>query len=347
MNFDVKGPTGLPLRTVYVTNPAYRLAAGNSHLRFLTKKGKPARLPFMMIRQLVVSEGIPVSTGVLERCLDMDIPVTFVRRGGQLRGHLLSPNMNSPELRIRQVQYHLDPEIRLAFAKHVIHAKIQHSLLAARRYLYNHPEQRPALMPHLNVQKRELADVPRATSLEQLRGFEGTAAKAHFQVLAAMLRREFSFAGRNRRPPRDPVNAMLSYGYTLLARECAAILEACGFDSSIGFYHDISNGRASFALDCIEPLRPLAVDRLVVRLVNLGIVNQDHFTHDERNQGCYLNRDGRKIFLTEYEDWMTSMTTELTPELWAARPAIETLCESIRDAIRDQQFHQWEFPELT
>lgn len=335
------GSTGLPLRTVYVTSHDMKVSASGAHLRFCMNGSKPVRLPLLMVRQLILMEGVPVSTGVIEACLDREIPVAFVRRNGELRGQLLHGKPHDPTIRINQVRVYLDATQRLSLATRTVAAKIANSMAVVRRHNYNHPS--PELDSALLHLKRARADALGAADLHQLRGIEGHAARAYFATFAQMLRGGWPvFSGRNRQPPLDPVNAVLSFGYTLLVRECAAIIQALGLDSAIGFYHDLGYNRPALALDLVETLRAPAVDRFVLCAFNLGQLREEHFEAPDTAGAVYLNRDGRRAFLALYEDWLTSLSDELTGELWAPRPAMEELCESFRRAVRDAEIATWQ-----
>src|SRR5262249_8900564 len=130
-------------------------------------------------------------------------------------------------------------------------------------------------------------------SRESLRGIEGQAASVHFDGLARMFRRSVSFEKRTRRPPTDPVNSLLSFGYTLLYNEAISALAAVGCDPYLGFFHQPSFGRCSLALDIMEEFRPLVADRLAVNLFNLGVISPEDFTRAE-DGGVRLNDNARK-----------------------------------------------------
>jgi len=172
--------------------------------------------------------------------------------------------------------------------------------------------------------------VTEETSLDALRGLEGTGATAYFRVLDQLIlgdRETFAFNGRNRRPPLDPVNAMLSFAYAILANDCAAALESVGLDAYVGFLHTDRPGRASLALDLMEELRGPVADRLVLTLINNRMIRDKHF--ERRQDGsAFLNPDGRKILLTA---WQNHKREEIThPYLkekiaWGLVPYVQSL----------------------
>lgn len=144
-----------------------------------------------------------------------------------------------------------------------------------------------------------------AASIDSLRGIEGTAAARYFQGLAGMVPAGFGFDGRNRRPPRDPVNALLSFGYVLVGNELQALLDAMGFDPYLGFYHQIDYGRPSLALDLLEEFRAALVDRFSAGLLNLGILRPEDFG-ETPEKGRILRREAMKTYFACYEKELSS-----------------------------------------
>jgi len=140
---------------------------------------------------------------------------------------------------------------------------------------------------------------------EQLLGIEGNAAKAYFQGLGRMILGDFIFNGRKKRPPPDPVNALLSFSYTLIFNEISSLLDGMGFDPYLGYLHKPDYGRPSLACDLIEEFRPIAGDRLTLNLINNRILFCDHFHSHSTGKGVYLTREGMKKFFSEYERFLT------------------------------------------
>ena len=169
--------------------------------------------------------------------------------------------------------------------------------------------------PLLNRLRQAVNDALLAKSLDELLGIEGAAAANYFGAFAGMLKPEpnpagsftFDFRSRNRRPPRDPVNALLSLGYSLLAKDCAIAAAAVGFDPYVGFYHQPRFGRPALALDIMEEFRPLIADSVAVTLVNNRMLDESHFVR--AGNAVNLTARGRKIFFEAYEARLTSVVT--------------------------------------
>ena len=157
-----------------------------------------------------------------------------------------------------------------------------------------------------------IEQIPKVDSIQSLLGIEGAIAAAYFGRFSTLLKpRDFDsqwdFNGRNRRPPRDPVNALLSFGYAMLAKDCAVALLAEGLDPWWGLYHQPRHGRAALALDIMEPFRPAVVDSAVISAINTGMVQKSSF--DSGSNGCILKAEGRKAFIRAYDARLDQLIT--------------------------------------
>lgn len=202
--------------------------------------------------------------------------------------------------RVAQTRLSQDAAFCLCFARQLIHAKLAAKHTWLGELCSSHPQARYTLshvMKQLDTYQQELAQV---SSLESLRGLEGAAASAYFAGLRAVVPASLGFHARNRRPPRDPFNALLSLTYTLVNAEMAIALHGAGFDPCVGYYHQLSWGRESLACDLVEPLRPLA-DSLCLQLVAQQTLTAEHFSTSS-SSGCLLGKAGRTRFYGIYEE---------------------------------------------
>ena len=251
------------------------------------------------VSQLVVMGNAYVTTPTMHELMQRGIPITWMSYGGWLKGHTIGAGHNNVELRTAQYRTSFDEGKCLALARGLVRAKIRNSRTLLRRNLR---DENPQTIKDL----KWMADQStRCRDMLSLLGVEGMAARRYFNAFAGMFRSgeegDFSFdlAGRNRRPPRDPVNAMLSFGYALLTRECLSTLSAVGFDAYRGFYHQPRFGRPSLALDLMEPFRPIIVDSVVIRAINNGEVQIKDFIVTP--VGTNLTDSGRKKFIAAFE----------------------------------------------
>jgi len=231
--------------------------------------------------------------------------VSFMSEHGRFLARVQGPVSGNVLLRRTQYRWADDASQRLELAQAFVIGKAlntRHVLLRAQRDHGEKPgldqtaaaaEHIAALMPHIEA----------ATDLDALRGIEGDIGRHYFGAFDALItaqREFFQFTGRNRRPPLDPVNALLSFVYTLLAHDCVAALEGVGLDPQVGFLHTDRPGRPSLALDLMEEFRPCFADRLVLSLINLRQVSPRDFIHTESG-AVQMSDDARKALLVAYQ----------------------------------------------
>jgi CRISPR-associated protein Cas1 len=240
-----------------------------------------------------------VSTQALAQLLDHGIELAFFTLKGRLRGQLTPPKAKNVILRMKQYELASDKQRCLDLARELVAAKIHNSAGLLRRLRIHHPDSVP-LEP---IQELELqAERARTVaSLEELRGVEGSAAARHFSALTGVVPYEIGFTGRNRRPPRDPMNALLSFGYVLVGNELQSLLDGMGFDPYIGFFHQLDYGRPSLALDLLEELRAPLVDRFSLSLLKLRKLTSGDFQQTPE-KGCRLDREPLRRYFAAYED---------------------------------------------
>ncbi len=250
---------------------------------------------------------VHVTTAVLQELCSQGIGVSFFTSGGWYYGTLAPHSEVNVQTRVAQFRVAADPAARLPLARAFVVGKILNSRTLLRRNARDKPERA------LEQLRRLASDAEAASSVESLMGFEGTAARWYFQAFPRMLTEAagqdggFDFERRTRRPPRDPVNALLSFSYSLLLRECHSALVKVGFDPSVGFLHDIRPGRPALALDLMEEFRPLVADSTVISVLNNGSVQATDFV--QAAGGYALSESGRKAFLGAFERRMAQEVT--------------------------------------
>jgi CRISP-associated protein Cas1 len=220
----------------------------------------------------------------------------------------MTTGMNTKNVFLRRAQFRLveEPWFAVKVARSLVAAKIRNQRVLLQR---NHVEPRAEW---LAAMKRAADDAETARDMETLLGIEGNAARLYFGAFAGMIKAEdeigtFDFERRNRRPPRDPVNALLSLAYSVLAKDFTIACYAVGFDPLIGFYHQPRFGRASLALDLMEPFRPLVADSVVLTALNNGMVGARDFVR--AGKSVALTAEGRKGFFRAYELRMDTLVT--------------------------------------
>ncbi len=261
------------------------------------------------VSQVVLLGNVGMTTPALHELMARGIPVSWHSHGGWFVGHTHGTGHHNVEVRTAQYAASFDDARCLELARGWVWAKI----LNGRTLLRRNTRDRAAIDDVVRGLRRDAEHARRAESLEQLRGVEGAAAARYFSVFAAMLRKPeaagsaFDFTVRNRRPPRDPINALLSFAYALLARAWTVAISGIGLDPYRGFYHQPRWGRPALALDLMESFRPLIADSAVVQAINNAEVRPEHFVHAAG--ACTLTGDGRKRFIATLERRMAQEIT--------------------------------------
>ncbi len=290
---------------MYVQAQGAYLALDGECLVAKTKQGPvEARLP--NTSQVCVFGNVQVTTAAVRALLERGIPLAYFTYGGWFVGRTIAHDSRNVELRIAQHAACRDPSICLSVARGLVESKILNGRTMLRR---NAPDADAVTLFELKQLARKARE---AGSLASLLGIEGTAARVYFGAFSGMLaegaRREgFDLDGRNRRPPRDPINALLSFAYSLLTKDVTLACVAAGLDPLLGFYHQPRFGRAALALDLMEEMRPLIADSVVISALNTGAIGERDFI---RAPGaCALTADGRKRFILAYERRMDHLVT--------------------------------------
>jgi CRISPR-associated endonuclease Cas1/CRISPR-associated protein Cas4 len=302
--------SALPL---YVQTPGARVRKDGDTIVVETDEGK-TQAPLLDISELAVFGPVSVSTPLLNELMRREIPVAWLSTGGWFLGHTVGAGEKNVTVRIAQYKAAFDEMRALGIARGIVAAKIRNSRTMLRR---NWKEESAGAERDaaLNELKRLADRAEHAHDPGELLGLEGEAAATYFRHFERLLSRpsgegalpEFRFDTRNRRPPCDPVNAMLSLGYAVLARSWHVALAGAGFDPYLGFYHRPRHGRPALALDMMEPYRPLIADSAVINAINNGEVKAGDFIYS--GPACSLTSAGRKSFLAAYERRLDQETT--------------------------------------
>lgn len=295
------------LRAAYVTG--FGLSIGKSGERLQVKeKGKLVQeLRLNEVSQLNVFGSVQVSGAAIQALCYAEKPIAHFSMGGWFYGLTSGLGLRNVFLRREQFRRAEDERFCLGFARDIVATKIRNQRTLLQR---NHVEP-PA--PVLEGLKRLAMRAQAAGSLDELLGIEGTAAGRYFGAFDGMIKAEedgvraFDFERRNRRPPRDPVNALLSFAYSLLARDLTVVCHAVGFDPFVGFYHQMRFGRPALALDLMEGFRPLVADSAVLTAINTRMVTADDFLR--AGESVALTQKGRSSFIRAYEQRMDQLVT--------------------------------------
>lgn len=300
---------GLPL---YVQSPRAYIRKDGDNLVIEVEKQKVAEARLGETSQVVLYGNATLTTPALHECMRREIPVTYNSYGGWFIGHTVSTGHRNVETRTHQYRASFDADICLKLARRLVAGKIANCRTLLRRNWRGSTADEKAPSDLLINLQHDIQQAVKASSLERLLGIEGAAAARYFQQFNNILKGDaesgsFDFTTRNRRPPRDPINAMLSFAYSMLVREWTITLSAVGLDPYRGFYHQPRFGRPALALDMMEPFRPLVADSAVLMAANNGEVCSDDFVHAAGS--CNLTESGRKRFIGVFERRMSQDVT--------------------------------------
>ena len=291
------------LNTLYITTPESYISKDGNNLVVSVKQEEVFRIPAINVEGVITFGYMGASPGAMKLCADSGIALSFLSPNGRFIGRLQGPVQGNVLLRKAQYRFADDVYKSLHISRNIIAAKIQNYRAVLRRHIRDYGAN-PVLEHATQQLDRFKATALRSHDAQELLGQEGIAANAYFDVFPELIlnqKSEFPFAGRNRRPPRDAVNAMLSLAYTLLAHDMTAALDAVGLDPYVGVYHRLRPGRASLALDLIEELRAYLGDRLVLSLINRRQVSPTDFIA-QGDDGVVMTDNGRRAFISAWQN---------------------------------------------
>jgi len=293
------------LNTLYVTTPDSYLSLDGETIVILNQDKTLGRIPLHNLESIVSFGFNGASPALMGECARRNISLCFLTPNGNFLARVTGEVHGNVTLRKEQYRISEDNEKSLKIARNIIIGKVYNSRWAIERVTREHP-----LSVDIDKLKKVSAQlqeriylIKECKSIDQLRGFEGEASALYFSVFNDMILHQkeyFGFNGRNKRPPRDRINALLSFVYTLYTNKIASALETVGLDPYVGFLHTDRPGRVSLALDIIEEFRPVMADRFVISLINKQIIGEKGFKIRE-NGSIEITEDTRKNVLMHWQ----------------------------------------------
>jgi CRISP-associated protein Cas1 len=303
--------------------------------RILVEKDEELLLeiPLRQTDSVAVFGNVQVTTQALSELLERGIPLALYTRHGRLKGHLVPDISKNVPLRVAQYRTALDEAAALRIAKAVVRAKLLNSDKLLSDYRRHYPSER--LASASEAMREALGKLAAVAQHSELLGHEGSAAAAYFSAFTEMNRSELPFDGRRKHPAMDPINGLLSLGYTLVMNEIRALVEGAGMEPHLGFLHKVDYGRPSLALDLLEPFRAPLVDRLSLRLVNEKTLTAADFARRVSGGApgsVILLPDSFRKYLEAYEAAVTEPRERAPSGMRQAwRADVEKLAAAIRD----------------
>ncbi|MDE6337411.1 MAG: type I-C CRISPR-associated endonuclease Cas1c [Muribaculaceae bacterium] len=307
------------LNTLYVTTPESYLTKDGTNVVVSLEGKEIFRIPISNLESINTFGYQGASPGVMRLCAQNGVALSFYSPQGRFVARIQGPVNGNILLRTKQYGILNDSQEKQRLASRFIFGKIFNSRVILRRFVRDYPNNKNtrSVEETAELLHRLYLKTGKTPELDILRGLEGEAAAVYFAVFPNLILNTdpyFRFNGRNRHPPTDPVNAMLSFGYSLLANDCASALEGVGLDPAAGFMHSLRPGRNSLALDLMEEMRAYIVDRLVISLINNRQVSPTDFKihtdpFDTTQTSVVFTEDGLKKFLSA---WQAKKKTEFT-----------------------------------
>lgn len=291
------------LNTIYITNENMYLTLDGENLVCKLDGEVKLRVPFDNIEGIVCMNYIGCSPALMGKCVSKMIPINFISPQGKFLAKVCGETKGNVFLRVQQIDRFRENGLELT--QNTMAAKFSNTRQLIKRTLHDNPQLRADadILQTLDVLNDGIEKVFEAEQIESVVGIEGNCAQNYFSIFGKLITNAdvpFSFEFRNKRPPLDPVNALLSFVYTLAASEYGAALETVGLDSYIGFCHTLRSGRRSLAFDLVEEARCIA-ERFCLTLLNLKMIGPSDF-ENQISGAVWLNVDGRKKVLTKWQE---------------------------------------------
>ncbi|NTV64741.1 MAG: CRISPR-associated endonuclease Cas1 [Oscillochloris sp.] len=295
--------------TLYVIEQGAEIGCDGERLEVRRTAEILASMPLVKISDIVIFGNVGLTTPAIKRLLDRGIDVTFMTSEGRYHGRLVGEATAHVALRQAQYARAADPAWALRQAQAIVGGKLRNQRALLQRFSRNRANPPIEAEQAAEAMSEAIDRTGRTTRISALLGVEGSATARYFGGLRSLIGPDWNFNARNRRPPADPVNVLLSLGYTLLAHKVRGAVQAAGFDPYLGFLHQVDYGRPSLALDLMEEFRPLLVDSLVLRMCGDGRIVAEDFSPGEASRPVILSDAGKRRFIGAFEE---RLRTEVT-----------------------------------
>lgn len=283
---------------LYVTESGATVSIGDNYVNVKYSSDMNKKIPIETLESISIFGRVQITTQCIEECLKRGIPISYYSSLGSYFGKLESIGHTHVERQRKQAQLY-QSDFALEFAKRVLRAKIKNQEVVLKRY--SRHVNREDVLNEIKMMSISYDKISNGASIEQLMGYEGTAAKYYFKGLSKLINEEFRFNGRSRRPPKDEFNSMISLGYSIIMNEIYGKIQNKGLNPYFGFIHRDREKHPTLASDLLEEWRAVIVDSIVMSMMNGHEILKEDFQKDDVNGGIFLNKDAMKKFLLKIE----------------------------------------------
>ncbi len=320
------------MAVVYVREQGAMISKIGGRIQVTRKSQRLLELPVSSLDGIALMGNVQISTQALQFFLQQGVDISYYTYGGEYLGRTAAESSKNIFLRFAQYELYHDEHRRLDYARQIVRNKIENQIRVIEEYRW---EDNTAWKEDVAEMHKLLSRVGEMETSNELLGIEGKYSNIYFHSFGMMFKCEFEFHGRNRRPPKDPINVIISLGYTLLTKEICAALDAESFEPYLGFLHGIRYGRKSLALDIIEEFRQPVIDRMARKMFNKQMLSKYDF--DIQEDRVLLNDDGFRKFCAEYERWMGRNTGG---EESGYRSIVRSQVAALKRSIRNGEMYQ-------
>lgn len=338
------------LNTLYITSPNKYLSLEGENVVILENQEEIGRIPLHNLQAIITFGYTGASPALMGMCAQRNIELTFMSGNGRFLARVSGEVKGNVSLRKQQYRISDNTEESIKLARNFITGKVYNCRWVLERAVrdYSLRIDTDSIKKKSKILYQSLEKIRTCKTSAQLLGLEGEAAAVYFSVFDELIlqqKEDFTFQGRNRRPPLDNVNAMLSFAYSLLTGMCGSALESVGLDAYVGFFHTDRPGRISLALDIMEELRSIMADRFVLTMINKRIIKKSHFIQKESG-AVVLTDEGRKLFLSAWQERKKELITHpfLDEKIeWGMIPYVQAmlLARSIRGDLDEYPPFFW------
>lgn len=294
---------------LYVCEQGASIGLADNRFQVKYRDGMVKSIPAETLEVIEVFGKVQITTQYIEECLKRGVNILYYSTNGAYYGRLISTNHVNVQRQRLQAERTKDLDFRIAFSKRLIDAKIRNQIVVMRRYARhgNYNVER-SVVEMQNMYKK----LENAKSIEQVMGYEGTAAKTYFRELGRMIDPQFAFSGRTRRPPKDPFNSLISLGYSIILNEFYGKIEGKGLNPYFGVMHSDHEKHPTLASDLMEEWRAVLIDSLALSMLNGHELCKDDFYTETEQPGFFLEKDGFKKYIQKLENKFRTETRYLS-----------------------------------